>query len=260
MNAKILHAHNKEQSLRNAYPLSVADLMVHYGKDPVLWDVHLDIESGCIVGVMGPNGAGKSTLLKAILDVIPNTTGVIKIFGKPVKHQLHQLSYVPQRESIDWNYPITVTNLVMMGLYRKLGMFKRVSMAERYACIQALETVGMSEYGDAQIGELSGGQQQRVFFARSLIQDSNIYFLDEPFAGVDAKTEDVLQEVLRMLKKRDKCIIIIHHNLHTAQKLFDQIIFLNGTVIAYGPIQETFTKENIRNTYAGEPKSFFQEF
>ncbi len=256
MNAKTIERFKNNQELRSIYPVSIADLMAHYGKDPVLWDVHIDIPNESIVGIMGPNGAGKSTLVKAVLGVISNITGTIHIFGKPIKQQMHRLSYVPQRENVDWDYPITVLELVLMGLYREIGMFKRVSTAERYRCMQALEIVGMTEYSNVQIGELSGGQQQRVFFARSLVQDSDIYFLDEPFSGVDAKTESSLQDVLRMLRKRKKCIIMIHHNLDTAQKLFDHLVFLNGTVMAQGPIDEVFTPKNIKKTYAGESKSF----
>jgi manganese/zinc/iron transport system ATP- binding protein len=216
-----------------------------------LWDVDLDIPEGKLVAIVGPNGAGKSTLIKAVLDIVPRASGDVLLYGKPFKKQRKLVAYVPQRESVDWDFPIDALGVVLMGRYGKIGWCKPITRKDRNLAIEALERVGMAEYAHRQINQLSGGQQQRVFLARALAQDSTIYFMDEPFASVDAATEKAIVQVLADLRSNGKTVIVVHHDLQTVTEYFDHVIMLNMRVVAHGPVEEVFTDENLKKTYGG---------
>ena len=233
-------------------PLAIHDLTVAYHRKPVLWDVDLDIPEGKLVGIVGPNGAGKSTLIKACLDLIPKTSGEVGIYGKPYREQRHLVGYVPQRESVDWDFPVSALDVVAMGTYRRLGWFRRVGKKQRDAAMEALEQVGVGHLAQRQISQLSGGQQQRVFLARALAQDAKIYFMDEPFAAVDAATEEAIVKLLRTLNERGKTCLVVHHDLATVSRYFDWLVLLNMRVVAAGPTGELFTEENLEKTYGGQ--------
>ena len=232
-------------------PVSIHDLTVAYHRKPVLWDIDLDIPEGKLVAVVGPNGAGKSTLLKAILDIVPRVSGKIQLYGKPFKKQRSLVAYVPQRESVDWDFPIDALGVVLMGRYGSIGWCKPASKKDKAIAIDALDRVGMVEYANRQINKLSGGQQQRVFLARALAQDSRVYFMDEPFASVDAATERAIVQVLTELKQKGKTVIVVHHDLQTVPEYFDHVIMLNMRVVAHGPVEEVFTNDNLKKTYGG---------
>ncbi len=233
-------------------PLAIHDLTVAYHRKPVLWDIDLDIPEGKLVGIVGPNGAGKSTLIKACLDLVPKTSGEVGIYGKPYRDQRHLVGYVPQRESVDWDFPVSALDVVAMGTYRRLGWFRRVGKKEREAAMAALEQVGVGHLADRQISQLSGGQQQRVFLARALAQDAKIYFMDEPFAAVDAATEEAIVKLLRSLNEQGKTCLVVHHDLATVSRYFDWLVLLNMRVVAAGPTSELFTEENLEKTYGGQ--------
>ena len=216
-----------------------------------MWDVDLDIPEGKLVAIVGPNGAGKSTLIKAVLDIVPRASGDVLLYGKPFKKQRKLVAYVPQRESVDWDFPIDALGVVLMGRYGKIGWCKPITRKDRNLAIEALERVGMAEYAHRQINQLSGGQQQRVFLARALAQDSTIYFMDEPFASVDAATEKAIVQVLADLRSNGKTVIVVHHDLQTVTEYFDHVIMLNMRVVAHGPVEEVFTDENLKKTYGG---------
>lgn len=230
--------------------IAIKDLTVAYDIKPVLWDIDLNIEKGTLLAIVGPNGAGKTTLIKAILNLIKPITGTISYFGKPYKDMYKKISYVPQRGSVDWDFPTTVYDVVLMGTYGALGWFKRPKNKEKKRALEALSKLGILEYKDRQISELSGGQQQRVFLARALVQDADIYFLDEPYQGVDAKTEKVIADTLKALKSAGKTIIVVHHDLKTVPLYIDSVALINKEIIAYGKIDEVFTSANIKKTYA----------
>ena len=232
-------------------PVAVRDLTVAYREEPVLWDVDLTVPEGRLVAIVGPNGAGKSTLIKAILDLVPRTSGTVSVYGKTYKENRELVGYVPQRGSVDWDFPTTSLDIVQMGLYGKLGWIRRPGKKEREIAYECLAKVGMEDYANRQISQLSGGQQQRVFLARALAQDAEIYFMDEPFAGVDAATETAIVNVMRELREAGKTLIIVHHNLETVLEYFDWVVLLNVQVIASGPAREAFTMENVRITYGG---------
>ncbi|MEJ6580249.1 MAG: ABC transporter ATP-binding protein [Akkermansiaceae bacterium] len=234
------------------FPLAIHDLTVAYHRKPVLWDLDLNIPEGKLVGIVGPNGAGKSTLLKACLDLIPKTSGEVLIYGKPYEDQRDLIAYVPQRESVDWDFPVSALDVVAMGTYRKLGWFKRVGKAQCEQARAALEQVGIGHLSNRQISQLSGGQQQRVFLARALVQDAEIYFMDEPFAAVDAATEQAIIELLQSLNARGKTVLCVHHDLATVSRYFDHLVLLNMRIVASGPTAETFTRENLHKTYGGK--------
>lgn len=234
------------------HSLSIHDLTVAYHRKPVLWDIDLDIPDGKLVGIIGPNGAGKSTLIKACLDLIPRTSGEVAVYGEPYKKQRHLVGYVPQRESVDWDFPINALEVVAMGTYRSLGWLKRVGKAQRAIARQALESVGIAHLADRQISQLSGGQQQRVFLARALAQDAQLYFMDEPFAAVDAATEQAIIHLLQRLNAEGKTCLVVHHDLATVARYFDWVILLNMRVVASGPTEEVFTPENLEKTYGGQ--------
>jgi manganese/zinc/iron transport system ATP- binding protein len=233
-------------------PLSVHDLTVAYQRKPVIWDVDLNIPEGKLVGIVGPNGAGKSTLLKACLDLIPKTSGWVHVYGEPYRVNRHLVGYVPQRESVDWDFPVSALDVVAMGTYRRLGWFRPVGKAEKTIAMEALEKVGIGHLAGRQISQLSGGQQQRVFLARALAQDAKVYFMDEPFAAVDAATEQAIVTLLKELRDSKRTCLVVHHDLATVTQYFDWLIFLNLRVVASGPTSEVFTDENLRKTYGGK--------
>lgn len=246
-----LHDEAPEVSLSSC-PLAVRDLTVAYHRKPVIWDIDLTIPEGKLVGVVGPNGAGKSTLLKACLDLIPRTSGEVNVYGRPYSKERKRVAYVPQRESVDWDFPVSALDVVAMGTYGKLGWFRPVNKRSRALALQALERVGLADYADRQISQLSGGQQQRTFLARALVQDADVYFMDEPFAAVDAATERAIVELLKELQQRGKTCLVVHHDLATVPHYFDWTVLLNMRVVAQGPTSEVFTQENLHKTYGGK--------
>jgi manganese/zinc/iron transport system ATP- binding protein len=231
--------------------IQVADLTVAYQEKPVLWDVDLDVPQGVLMAIVGPNGAGKTTMLKAILGLLAPAAGHVAIFGKPYQQQRRLVGYVPQRGSVDWDFPTSVLDVVMMGNYGKLGWLRRPGAAERRAAESALEKVGMADYATRQISQLSGGQQQRTFLARALVQDAQVYFMDEPFQGVDATTERAIVELLKDLRAQGKTVLAVHHDLQTVPEYFDWVTLLNVRRVASGPVAEVFTEENLKATYGG---------
>ncbi|HMC09645.1 MAG TPA: metal ABC transporter ATP-binding protein [Pirellulaceae bacterium] len=231
--------------------LDIHDVTVAYHRRPVLWDVDLTINEPQLAAICGPNGAGKSTLIKAALGLVPMASGRVQVFGQPVSAVRKRIGYVPQRESVDWDFPVSVLDVVLMGTYGQLGWIRRPGKAERHWARQCLEKVGLASYERQQIGQLSGGQQQRVFLARALAQKSDIYFMDEPMAGVDASTERTIFQVLRELRSEGKTIIAVHHDLRTVPQYFDYVVLLNVRLVAAGPTALVFTPENLRKTYGG---------
>lgn len=232
-------------------PLSVSGLTVAYHRKPVVWDVGFDIPPGSLVGVVGPNGAGKSTLLKAIMDLIPTASGRIRVYGRDYRTNRSRVGYVPQRESVDWDFPIDALDVVTMGLYGKIGWCLPVRKRHRQLALAALERVGIADLQHRQINQLSGGQQQRTFLARALAQDADLYLMDEPFAAVDASTERAIVEILREMKQSGKTSLVIHHDLQTVPEYFDHVLLLNLRVVAFGPVEQVFTPENLQRTYGG---------
>ncbi|MEX2139494.1 MAG: metal ABC transporter ATP-binding protein [Pirellulales bacterium] len=234
-----------------APPLEIHDMTVAYHRRPVLWDIDLVVPQGQLIAIVGPNGAGKTTLIKAVLGLLPLASGKVEIFGQPYDQQRHLVGYVPQRETVDWDFPVTAFDVVLMGTYGRLGWFRRPGLAEKKRSRECLDHVGMSAYADRQIRQLSGGQQQRVFLARALAQDAQVYFMDEPFAGVDAATEQAIVELLQELRANGKTVLVVHHELQTVKEYFDYVILLNMRLIAVGPVATTFTTENLQTTYGG---------
>jgi manganese/zinc/iron transport system ATP- binding protein len=218
---------------------------------PVLWDVDLDVPEGVLMAIVGPNGAGKSTLIKSVLGLVQSAAGKVRIYGKPYEQQRRLVGYVPQRGSVDWDFPTDALDVVSMGLYGKLGWVKRPGREQRALAMESLEKVGMADLYDRQISQLSGGQQQRVFLARALVQDAQVYFMDEPFAGVDATTERAIIDLLRELRASGKTVIVVHHDLQTLEEYFDWVMLLNVRRIASGPVDEVLTEENLRKAYGG---------
>lgn len=234
------------------HPLEIHDLTVAYHKRPVLYGIDLVVPSGgSLIGIVGPNGAGKSTLIKTIMGQVPANSGWVKIFGKPFSKVVSRVGYVPQRESVDWDFPVNVMDVVLMGRYGRLGLMRRPTREDKQIALACLEKVKMLPYANRQISNLSGGQQQRVFLARALAQESDLYFMDEPFAGVDAATESAIIEILHDLKKKGKTILVVHHDLPTARKYFDKLLLLNMRVVAFGPTEEVFTYDILQKTYGG---------
>ncbi len=231
--------------------LDVHDVTVAYHRKPVLWDVDLTLTEPCLLGIIGPNGAGKSTLIKAILGLVPLVSGSVQVLGQSVASQRKSIGYVPQRESVDWDFPVSVLDVVLMGTYGSLGWFQRPGATEKAWARQCLDMVGLSDFADRQIGQLSGGQQQRTFLARALAQQADVYFMDEPFAGVDAATEQAIIVLLRKLREQGKTVLVVHHDLRTAPIYFDQVAMLNVRLVAAGPTASTFTDENLHKTYGG---------
>ncbi len=244
--------------LGQAPAVAVTDLTVAYREAPVLWDIDLEVPAGKLMAVMGPNGAGKTTLIKAILGLVPTAAGQVEIHGKPYARQRRLVGYVPQRGSVDWDFPTTVFDVVLMGRYGELSWFRRPGRRERDLAAAALEKVGMTEFADRQISQLSGGQQQRVFLARALVQDAQVYFMDEPFQGVDARTERAIIDLLKELRAQGRTVVVVHHDLQTVRDYFDWITLLNVRRIACGPVNQVFTQENLRLAYGGRVE-FLQE-
>lgn len=240
----------KEISFQPA--LEIHDVTVAFERKPVLWNIDLTVPQGKLVGIIGPNGAGKSTLIKAVMDILPLSSGYVKIFNQEIKEVRHRISYVPQRESVDWDFPASVLDVVLMGRYSKLGLFKRPRKADRDAAMDCLRKVGMESFAHRQISQLSGGQQQRTFLARALAQQADIYFMDEPFAGVDAATEKTIIAMLRSMAHAQKTLVVVHHDLHSVPQYFDWVIMLNTRLVGAGPTPTTFTPKNLHETYGGK--------
>lgn len=233
------------------FALHVEDLTVSYDDAPVLWDIDLDVPPGVMAAIVGPNGAGKSTLIKACLGLVRPVAGHVRMFGHRYGAVRRRVGYVPQRSSVDWDFPASALDVVIMGLYGQLGWLRRPGRAERARAMDALAEVGMQDYAGRQISELSGGQQQRVFIARALVQQADLYFLDEPMAGVDATTEAAIVALLRRLRDAGCTVIVVHHDLQTVQRYFDWLVMLNVRVVAQGPVAEVYTPETLRRTYGG---------
>ncbi|WP_349368570.1 metal ABC transporter ATP-binding protein [Salinarimonas sp.] len=232
-------------------PFAVHEMTVSYGEKPVVFSVDFVAPPESMVAIVGPNGAGKSSLLKAALGIVPSVSGRVSVFGAPLAQARARIAYVPQRASVDWDFPTRVIDVVLMGLYRELGLLRLVRRAHRERAIACLERVGMADFADRQIGQLSGGQQQRVFLARALAQDADLYLLDEPFAGVDAATEKAIIDVLKSLKAERRTVVAVHHDLATVADYFDHLLLVNVRKIADGPVATTFTAENLQATYGG---------
>ncbi|NEU30710.1 metal ABC transporter ATP-binding protein [bacterium LRH843] len=233
-------------------PLIIDNLSVAYQKKTVLRNVSFQVPEGKLIGIIGPNGAGKSTLIKGALGLIPRLSGDVKIYGRPYKEQRNIVGYVPQRESVDWDFPTNALDVVTMGTYGHLGWIKRPGRKERQIAMECLEKVGMADFATRQISQLSGGQQQRIFLARALAQDAKLYFMDEPFVGVDAATEKAIITLLNELKKQGKTVLVVHHDLATVNEYFDWTLLLNVEVIAFGPVNEVFTPKLLQQTYGGK--------
>jgi manganese/zinc/iron transport system ATP- binding protein len=231
--------------------IRVTDLTVAYRDRPVLWDIDLDVPRGILLAIVGPNGAGKTTLIKTILGLVEPAAGQVLIFDKLYSEQRQLVGYVPQRGSVDWDFPTSVLDVVMMGRYGALGWIRRTGRRERNMAVDALDRVGMKAFADRQISQLSGGQQQRVFLARALVQDAMVYFMDEPFQGVDAKTERAIIVLLQELRSSGKTVVVVHHDLQTVPEYFDWVTLLNVRRIASGPVNDVFTEENLRTAYGG---------
>jgi manganese/zinc/iron transport system ATP- binding protein len=231
--------------------LELHDVTVAYHGRPVLWHVDLAIESPCLYGIIGPNGAGKSTLVKAALGIVPLADGWVRFFGEPLESVRGRVGYVPQRESVDWDFPVRAIDVVLMGTYHRLGWMRRVGRSERELAEACLARVGMEEFGSRQIGRLSGGQQQRVFLARALAQQADIYFLDEPLAGVDAQSQQQIFRVLSELRDEGKLVLIVHHDLRTAASWFDRVALVDMRLVAAGLTDEVLSRENLARTYSG---------
>lgn len=229
--------------------IKVDDLTVAYNFKPVLWDIDLAVPEGVLMAIVGPNGAGKSTLIKAMLDIIKPIAGSVTIYGKPYKKQYKEVAYVPQKGSVDWDFPTTALDVVLMGTYGSLGWIKRPGQKQKKEALEALEKVGMLEFKSRQISQLSGGQQQRIFLARALVQKASIYIMDEPFQGVDATTEKAIVNILKELRKSGKTVVVVHHDLQTVPEYFDWVTFLNVKKIATGSVKDIFNDDNLTKTY-----------
>ena len=227
------------------------NLTVIYDKKPAIWNIDFTLPAGKIIGIMGPNGSGKSTLLKAIMDIVEPNMGYVKLMDKPLDDVRDKVSYVPQRLSVDWDFPASVYDVVAMGRYAKRGMFKKLSSEDKKRIDESLEMVNMSAFQNRQISQLSGGQQQRVFLARALAQDADIYLMDEPFVGVDAATEQAIITLLKNMRDQGKTLLVVHHDLHTAQDYFEHMVLLNTRLVAEGPTEEIFNDKILTETYGG---------
>ena len=237
---------------RPAAALEVHDLTVSYHSKPVLWNLDLAVPPGRLVGIIGPNGAGKSTFIKAVLGLLPPSSGWVQVYGRPIQQRRQMVAYVPQRETVDWTFPVTSMDVVLMGRYGRLRWWQRVGRRNRRLARESLDKVGMLPFADRQISNLSGGQQQRVFLARALAQDSRIYLMDEPFAGVDAATEAAIVRIMKELRDAGRTVLVVHHDLQTAREYFDMLMLLNMRLVAFGPTGEVFTPELLSKTYGGK--------
>ncbi|ADZ69409.1 metal ABC transporter ATP-binding protein [Polymorphum gilvum] len=231
--------------------LAIRAMTVSYGDKPAVFSVDAEMPAGSMTAIVGPNGAGKSTLLKAALGIVPRLSGTVTVHGEPLRAARHRIAYVPQRASVDWDFPTRALDVVLMGLSRELGLLRPVRARHRERARACLERVGMADFADRQIGQLSGGQQQRVFLARALAQDADLYLLDEPFAGVDAATERTIIDVLKSLKAEGRTVVCVHHDLATVAAYFDRVLLINLRKIAEGPVATTFTAATLQATYGG---------
>ncbi len=229
--------------------IAVRSLTVNYDRRPVLWDIHLEVPKGSLVGIIGPNGAGKSTLMKAMIGLVSPLSGEVSFFGKSLSDSMQNIAYIAQKNAIDWDFPITVFEVILMGLYGRLGLCKRAGKEEKKEAMKVLEKIGMKDLADRQISDLSGGQQQRLFVGRALLQNADIFFLDEPFVGIDMTTEKFLIEMFKELCKAGKTIFIVHHDLNTVESYFDWVIMLNMRLVASGPREEEFHGRNLIAAY-----------
>ena len=233
-------------------PLSIHSMTIAYHRRPVLWDIEYDAPMDpALIAIVGPNGSGKTTLIKACLNLVPKASGRVEFWGRAYPDARREVGYVPQRESVDWDFPVSSLDVVAMGRYGMIGIGRPVPRGHKQAALKALEQVGMHDYAHRQISQLSGGQQQRVFLARALAQEARLYFMDEPFAGVDATTERAIIDVLRSLKDTGRTVICVHHDLQTVPEYFDHVLLLNTRIVAAGPVETTFTRENLQRTYGG---------
>ena len=228
------------------------DITVSYNRKPVLWDIDLTLPSGAIVGIIGPNGAGKSTLIKSMMGLVEISSGYVKMFDQDLDEVRSKVSYVPQKESVDWDFPASVMDVVLMGRYGKLGLFHRPRKADKEVALECLRQVDMLDYTKRQISQLSGGQQQRVFLARALAQEADLYFMDEPFAGVDAATEKAIIQLMKTMSRQGKTVVVVHHDLQSAREYFDWAVLLNLRLIASGPADEVLTPALLQETYGGK--------
>lgn len=233
-------------------PFSIHAMTVAYNNKPVLWDVEYDAPSGALIAIVGPNGAGKSTLIKAALGLVPSLSGVVEFWGLPYREAKSRVAYVPQRESVDWDFPVSAIDVVAMGLYQEIGWFSRVRKEHKQKALHYLKEVGLAEFADRQISQLSGGQQQRVFLARALCQEADLYFMDEPLAGVDVASEKSIFKALGQLREAGKTVCVVHHDLSSVTENFDHVILLNSRIVASGMVSEVMTEENLRKTYGGK--------
>ena len=249
---------NKNQEEDEMFPVMMKNFSVTYRTEPALWNIDLNFPEGKMIAIVGPNGAGKSTMIKAIMGLVPKTAGKVTVYGKPYSENRNKVAYVPQRGSVDWDFPTDALDVVEMGLYGKLGWFHRPNSKTRETARECLDKVGLADYADRQIGQLSGGQQQRVFVARALAQDPEIYLMDEPLNGVDAITEETILSILENLRREGKTIMMVHHDLQTVEKYFDWVVMINRNLIATGPIKEVFTKENLDRTYQEKQRMSLQ--
>ena len=231
--------------------LDIHDMTVAYDRRPVLWNIDLTLRNPGLVAIVGPNGAGKSTMIKAVMGLVPMVSGSVAVWGHEVDSQRNRIGYVPQRGSVDWDFPISVLETVVMGTYGALGWFRRPGRKQRDLALHCLERVGMQDFAKRQIGQLSGGQQQRVFLARALAQQSDLYFMDEPMSGVDAATERIVFELLKSLSDEGRTIVVVHHDLRTVPEYFDEVVLLNVRIVTSGPVETTFTSANLQATYGG---------
>lgn len=245
--------HNPDKNV-----IDIKELNVSYNNHLVLDDVNLSLDAGMISGIVGPNGAGKSTLIKAIMGLVKINKGQIRLFRHHLNEVRYRVSYVPQRGSVDWNFPVSVFEAVLMGRYGKIGLFRRPGKADKQYAMHCLEKTGMAALKDRQIGKLSGGQQQKVFLARALAQDADLYFMDEPFAGVDASTENAIIELMKEMRQNGKTIVVVHHDLQTVKDYFDWLVLLNLKVIGSGPVHEVFSMDKLAETYGGNMKILAQ--
>lgn len=253
---KLFRAVQSGERLNERLPLEVQRLRVCYQERPVLENVTFSVPPGKITGIIGPNGAGKTTLIKAIMGLLPVTNGAIQFFGMGLDQVRRKISYVPQRETVDWNFPASVFEIVLMGRYPHTGMFGRLTRKDKMLAERAMDLAGIRDLATRQLAQLSGGQQQRVFIARSLAQDASLYLMDEPFAGVDAASETAILELLNQMKASGKTIVLVHHDLYTAAAFFDNFLLLNKGVIAFGPGREVFTSANLEATYGKRLSAF----
>lgn len=238
--------------------IEVHNLTVAYQQLPVLWDVDFELPEGQIIGIVGPNGSGKSTLLKAIMGLVPLSSGYVKILDKSLDQMRKHIAYVPQRETVDWNFPASVKDVVRMGRYQPGRLFKKLSALDNQLVDEAIEKVKLTPFANRQIGQLSGGQQQRVFIARALAQGAEVYLMDEPFVGVDVATEKAIMDLLQAMRDEGKTIIVVHHDLQAVTANFDYLVLLNTRLVAHGPIAEVLTSENLQSTYGGQLNLFAQ--